>query len=204
MTIRNTQVFVSEIPLACVHEIEQSVLKSFTLKHGLNPTRKSFKIGWYHPDEFPNGSDIISDSVIDNPRTIVTVEGKYSNQCALFFSQPLKRDGIDYEFNSTRFWRFPTPTLDIGISQFLTKQAYENIDKLFQSELGEIDLLRWLSRHADKISRKDSDRIYDWILKSRSVPHSEYLTWCKTNRIAVSTLNDLNNQIERILNNDVL
>lgn len=214
--IHNTDVFISQLPLDCSHEIEASALDFLTFKCGIDPEKvKNPNIGWFDVREFPGGVEIFSDTMLDNPQTIVTVEGLYKRQFGRFLSSPLKRDQIGRAYCSKRFGGFPTPIMDVAVSEHLTVYGLELIEGLILGEfndpieneikeLTDLDVFRFLGRNTDRMSEKHVETIRDWILKSRKTSLNDFYKWCHEYRIATGFRDDLNHQIERILQNDLL
>lgn len=224
--INNTDVFISQLPIACAQEIEASAFEYFESKCGINFAEeeekgktkdKLLKVGWYDVREFPYGWKIFSDTwkEMEQAETIVTIEGPYKRLFGGFISSPLKRYQIEQEYRSKRFGSFPTPIMDVAIQQHLAAFGLSLIHGLIVGifpdpiwlrniEINDLDVFRFLGRNADRMSPKHAETIRDWILKSRKATLEDYFNWLDGYHVSTKFRDELTHEIERILQNDLL
>ena len=150
------------------------------------------------------GQKLFSYAKLSNPQSIIVIRGRHRRLFNSFISHPLARDGVEYQYRSRRFWQFATAEIDVAISQYLAVRAFVHLEHLFEQKTEEIEFLRFLGRNSHRMTAKHADTARLWMSKSGTVDRHEFSQWRTKYRIATRNLISIEQNIERILENDLL
>jgi|APSaa5957512622_1039677.scaffolds.fasta_scaffold104828_2 hypothetical protein len=209
-----TEIFASNIPLDHFDEITRSFWDHHLLKvggkfalNGDGDPRVPFKVKFdaYRDTEFPCGLEISFDTALKDAHTIVAVSGKHKNLACAFLTNLKQRDNGPTKERVKRFWSFPTPVVNVAITQLSAAHTFRELAGLYVGRLTPQEFQEVFARTKKHMAGRQSAHVEKWLARSQDPDASEtFNRWYSLHHVTTADLEEFNGLIGKVLSNDVL
>lgn len=213
MEFPSTYIFASNIPIREFDEVKRSFWDEYLNKCGgkynanINgdlyvPFRILMEV--FVPLEFPCGDEIISNTAIENPSCIITINGQHKHLASTFLSGVKQRDASLCHWRNRRFGSFPEATVVVAIKQYSAVYAFNELASLFCGTTTEADYEAMLERLRKRMFGKHFSNAKKWFeRREEQTVKTDFLAWREKYSVFRTDYDEFSQLVKKVTDNDL-